>query len=49
MHITKIEIKNFRTYKQLSMSPSKGLNLLLGKNGAGKTNVLSSNYAADSL
>lgn len=46
MRITKIDIKNFRTYKQLSMSPSKGLNLLLGKNGAGKTNVLESIYFA---
>lgn len=46
MYIKKMEIKNFRTYKNMVISPFEGLNLIVGKNGAGKTNILESLYFA---
>ena len=42
MMIEKIYLKNFRNYQELSMCPSKGVNLIYGKNGAGKTNIIES-------
>ena len=40
MHIEEIKLKNFRNYKELSFHPDPGVNLLFGKNGSGKTNIL---------
>ncbi|MCG7519491.1 ATP-dependent endonuclease [Ruegeria sp. Ofav3-42] len=39
LHITKIEIRNFRSVRNLSLSPGK-LAVLVGKNDSGKSNVL---------
>lgn len=40
MHINSLILKNFRSYESLSVSFSDGINILQGKNAAGKTNVL---------
>lgn len=40
MRIADLEITNFRSFKSLSLIPGKRLTLLLGENGAGKTNIL---------
>ncbi len=40
MYIKKIRLKNYRNYEEASFEFEKGVNLLVGENGAGKTNVL---------
>lgn len=40
MRLTGIRLRNFRNYQALDLAPGPGLNLLLGENAAGKTNVL---------
>lgn len=40
MRISKIALKNFRGYEQVELSLEKGLNVLVGNNGAGKTNLV---------
>ncbi len=40
MHLSSLMLKNFRSYENLSVSFSDGINILQGKNAAGKTNVL---------
>lgn len=40
MRISKIALKNFRGYEQVELSLEKGLNILVGNNGAGKTNLV---------
>lgn len=42
MFIKKIELKNFRNYEFEKIEFSKGLNILVGKNAQGKTNILES-------
>lgn len=42
MVIKQIELKNFRNYSQEKISFSKGMNIFLGKNAQGKTNLLES-------
>ncbi len=44
MNIEKIDLINFRNYKSLSLNFSKNINLFVGDNGEGKTNVLESIY-----
>ena len=44
MHIEKIELQNFRNYKNLELEFSKNVNLILGKNAQGKTNLLEAVY-----
>ena len=39
-YITKLSLKNFRSYKSLDVEFSKGINLIYGDNGQGKTNIL---------
>ncbi|MGO5092631.1 ATP-dependent nuclease [Clostridium sp. LCP25S3_F10] len=39
MYIYKIEINNFRNIKNLSWKPNKGINVLVGGNGVGKSNI----------
>lgn len=34
-----IDIKNFRNIKSLSWRPNKGINVLVGGNGIGKSNI----------
>lgn len=40
MHLSSLTLKNFRSYEGLAASFSDGVNILYGKNAAGKTNVL---------
>ena len=35
-----ISLKDFRSYPELLWSPDPGINILVGNNGAGKTNLL---------
>ena len=44
MHIEKIELHNFRNYSNLELEFSKNVNLILGKNAQGKTNLLEAVY-----
>ena len=39
-HITKINIKNYKSISELSIDLSVGLNVIIGKNGSGKTNFV---------
>jgi DNA replication and repair protein RecF len=38
--ISSLQLENFRNYRQLSLSFEPGINLLIGENGAGKTNLV---------
>ncbi len=40
MHLSWLELSNFRSYETLRFEPSEGVNILVGSNGAGKTSVL---------
>lgn len=40
MKITNIKIKNFRNYEDLNLNIDKNVNIFLGKNAQGKTNLL---------
>lgn len=40
MHITRLDLRDFRRFQEASLRPAPGVNLLLGENGAGKTTVL---------
>ena len=40
MHITGLRLHNFRCYDQVMLTPPKGVTVLVGENGAGKTNLL---------
>ncbi len=40
MWISSLQLENFRNYRQLSLSFEPGINLLIGENGAGKTNLV---------
>ncbi len=42
--IEKVELKNFRSYKELSLELAPGVNLFRGRNGQGKTNLLEALY-----
>lgn len=44
MYIKNINIKNFRNYDKLSLEFNKGINIIYGNNGQGKTNLLESLY-----
>ena len=44
MYIKKIELTDFRNYDSLSLDFDKNVNLILGKNAQGKTNLLESVY-----
>ena len=44
MNIKEIELKNFRNYKELKLSFDKGVNLILGNNAQGKTNLIEALY-----
>ena len=44
MYINDIKLKNFRNYRSFSVNFKPGMNILLGSNGAGKTNLLESIY-----
>ena len=40
MHITRIDISGLRRFESVSMAPGPALNLITGRNGAGKTSAL---------
>lgn len=40
MHVTRLDLRNFRRFADISLAPGPGLNLLVGDNGAGKTSIL---------
>lgn len=40
MQITRLDLRDFRRFEQVSLEPNPGLNLLIGDNGAGKTSVI---------
>jgi DNA replication and repair protein RecF len=40
MHLSWLELRDFRSYPELSFRPETGVNVLVGENGAGKTSVL---------
>jgi len=39
-YVKEINLINFRNFKDLKLSFSNGVNLILGKNGEGKTSIL---------
>lgn len=40
MEFSWLELKDFRSYRELRIEPDAGINVLIGPNGAGKTNLL---------
>ena len=46
MSLTRIRLKNFTTFSDLSLDLSPGINVFVGKNGAGKTHLMKVCYAA---
>ncbi|MBX7230653.1 MAG: DNA replication and repair protein RecF [Bdellovibrionales bacterium] len=44
MYLTHISLKNFRNFSKLELPLHSGVNLFVGKNGQGKTNLLESIY-----
>lgn len=44
MHIEKLFLQNFLTYKKQFVEPFDGLNVITGQNGSGKTNLAESIY-----
>ena len=44
MKITNLEIINFRNYERLSVEFNNNINIFIGNNGEGKTNILESIY-----
>ncbi len=44
MYIEKVRLKNFRNYQNQTIQFKNGMNILLGPNGVGKTNLLESIY-----
>ena len=40
MYLKKVSIKNFKAIAEMELELQKGVNLLIGDNGAGKTSVL---------
>ena len=44
MKITGAQLNNYRSYEECAIEPCEGVNVLLGNNGQGKTNVLEALY-----
>ncbi|MBR6187120.1 MAG: DNA replication/repair protein RecF [Clostridia bacterium] len=40
MRMTGLRLRDFRGYKQVTLTPPEGVTMLVGENGAGKTNLL---------
>src|SRR5690606_11355587 len=40
MFISKLSIRNFRNFRNISLDFQKGVNTIIGENGSGKTNIL---------
>ena len=46
LYIKKINLKNFRNYRDLDIELCKGVNIFYGNNAQGKTNIIESVYIA---
>ena len=46
MRISRLRLQHFRTYDDLALEFGPGINVLFGKNGQGKTNVIEAIYLA---
>ena len=46
MTITRIKLSNFTAFQMLDLRASKGINILIGANGTGKTHVMMAAYSA---
>ena len=46
MHVTRLQLRDFRNYRQAELEPAAGLTVVAGPNGAGKTNLLEAIYFA---
>jgi DNA replication and repair protein RecF len=44
MHLEKLNLVNFKNYGEISLSLNSRINLIVGRNGAGKTNLLDAIY-----
>jgi DNA replication and repair protein RecF len=44
MRVTRLELENFRNYDQLHLEPGKELNVFVGRNAQGKSNLLEALY-----
>jgi DNA replication and repair protein RecF len=44
MRVTSLTLENFRNYAELRLEPGPGLNILVGRNAQGKSNVLEAVY-----
>ncbi len=44
MHVTSLNLENFRNYGTLRIEPGNGLNIFVGRNAQGKSNLLESLY-----
>ena len=44
MYLQKLQLTNFRNYENLQLEFSKGVNVFVGDNAHGKTNILESIY-----
>ena len=44
MHVTSLKLENFRNYGTLRIEPGEGLNVFVGRNAQGKSNLLESLY-----
>lgn len=44
MHVTSLKLENFRNYETLQIEPGEGLNIFVGRNAQGKSNLLESLY-----
>ena len=45
MHVSRLELFDFRNYERLRLEPGPGLNVFVGPNAQGKSNLLESLYA----
>ena len=46
MHVESVTLKNFRNYQDKTVLFKDGLNIIVGQNASGKTNLLESVYVA---
>ena len=44
MKLELLKLTNFRNYERISFKPSEKINILYGKNGSGKTNIVEAIY-----
>ena len=42
MHITDLELTNFRKFQKIKLDNLSSINVIIGKNGVGKTSIIES-------